>query len=1024
MLQRIASLLRIQPPVIVNRGKLWGSGADYPTIGDDGWQTGAIWCNTSGAAGSSFYVNEGSVTSCNFVAVDTAAGASAGAIGFDDDVTGPLIYIETDTPTNDSYTTPFIITGAYSSSADHALVVSATNTRPVSFLFDDGGDVFAGGDIRAGLFRLLLTVDQTNAVTINALRAQIKANNEVDITSPSAVTSPLTGYLELDGAGARHLDGHVACIRAALETGVGAHTVDINLCGFESTLTSSGTFVGAGYGAAYAANISGGTALWQYGLMIEAGAVLTAGIFIGAGPVTALNVGRVTGRVIDYTTATSIGEAAGGHLIRYGTSAVPIIWAPTTGDSDHSGLQMYVTAAPSSGLGMALVRVKVTLTGTTRATANAGQFWTKIACTNYTGHYLGGHPTGVSGIIECAGALREAASPYAVMAGVCGEVRPISTAGNVDVGGVICGLHAKIFGESSDVDTGDVVGVFVQAISGSAADIGILVQPHTGGAAWTIGLEFDSSYGPIATGISIGACATEAITTATQAVSIMTASLTNAGGGSELNALNFAWTTTSTYGADADYLRGSNTFAVEAFLAIGSAGTPVVVNAAGSHVGILTNVNITAALTADGDVVGGGYHVVTLSAIPTTDMGVLSPVTAYMQNTIVCDGSTEFFGVRAAIYTATGGESVAQNALEVAIIDKTTTRATVGDIKGIMLSMEIADDEGATQIIGICLEETGTVPVKKGIHYRAGTFTVGIDFDDYCTTAIDIGTCTTGITLTGTTTTGIAIASGVTAAISITTNSTGSAAIRPIIDINWVTATDTGTAADPVYGDRTANYGIEACISVGDSTTPATVTATGSHVGFLTNLTLSGTLAQYDLFGGVVAICTVATAQTSVTDGIVSAVTGYIRHDGASGAQVVKTIFEAVRGVVYTASGDESVRQAAIVANIKDFGAHANAEEIAGLAMEFHIAARHGSGRASAIFIQSVNCAVDMDAVIELDAGNESKFTNFIKGTTTGSTCFVVNTSSSLEGETLQHVIVVEIDGDTGYIPVMAGVPT
>ena len=297
MKDRVLSLLRMRHPVLTDRGLLFGSGPDYPTIGADGWQTGAIWLNTTGAAGSSLYVNEGSVTSANFVPVDTAAGASAGAIAFDDNVTGPLISIETDTPTNDSYTTPFIITGAYSSSADNALVVTATNNRPVSFLFDDGGDVFvAPADIRAGLFRLLLTVNQTAAVTINALRAQIKANNTVGITNAGAVVAPLTGYLELDGVGARTLNGHVACVRAALETGAGDHTVSLNLCGFESTLNSSGTFVGGGYTAAFAANISSGTSLWQHGLKIEAASCLV-GVTIGA-VATGIAVGACTAGIV------------------------------------------------------------------------------------------------------------------------------------------------------------------------------------------------------------------------------------------------------------------------------------------------------------------------------------------------------------------------------------------------------------------------------------------------------------------------------------------------------------------------------------------------------------------------------------------------------------------------------------------------------------------------------------------------------------------------------------------------------
>ena len=67
MLQRVCSLLRMVPPVIDNRGLLWGSGSVVPTDGTDGWQTGALYQKTDGGDGTALFVNEGSVTSCAFV---------------------------------------------------------------------------------------------------------------------------------------------------------------------------------------------------------------------------------------------------------------------------------------------------------------------------------------------------------------------------------------------------------------------------------------------------------------------------------------------------------------------------------------------------------------------------------------------------------------------------------------------------------------------------------------------------------------------------------------------------------------------------------------------------------------------------------------------------------------------------------------------------------------------------------------------------------------------------------------------
>jgi len=746
MKDRVTSLIRMQAPVVYNRGKLWGSGADYPENGTDGWQTGAIWQNTSGAAGSSLYVNEGSVTNCTFVAVDTSLGASAGAIAFDDDVTGPLIYIETDDPTHDSYTTPFIITGEYSSEADHALVLSATNTRPVTFLFEDSGDVLGGADYRAGLFRILLTVDQTAGITLNALRAQIKALDLVDITSPNAVVAPFTGYWEFAGTGARHLDGHIACLRAALEEGAsGTTTIDINLCGVEATLNSTRTYAGSGYLAAYAANISSGTSKWQYGLYLEDAAVLTTGVRIGTTATgidigactTAINVsGQASTRILQYATVTDVGEAAGGHLIQYGASAAaPIIWQPTSLDSDHSGIQMYVrSVSPTSGLGMAAVRVKIELTGTTAATANAGQFWTKIACDNYTGHYLGGHPTGLSGIIEIAGTKREATSPYAVMAGVCGEVRPITATGNVDVGGVICGLHAKIFGVSSDVDVGDVVGLFVQAISNSAADIGILVQPHTGGAAWTTGLEFDSSYGPIDNGIVFtGMIGTRILDyqTATEIDEPEVGHLIQYG----TLAVPIIWTPTLTCsGLDMNITStgleaGGFGLAAVRVKVVLTGTTKITVNAGQFWTKI-------ACTDYTGDYLGG--H-------PTGLSGII-----------------ELAGTER---SAAGGYAVMAGVVgEVRPITCTTTNlGSEGKICGLHAKVFAVAGEvsGTGDIVGVLVQTIGTGAADIGILVQphvSSAWTVGLEFDSRLgaiTTAIDIGDVTTGIDFTGTVTSGI-----------------------------------------------------------------------------------------------------------------------------------------------------------------------------------------------------------------------------------------------------------------------------
>lgn len=212
--------------------------------------------------------------------------------------------------------------------------------------------------------------------------------------------------------------------------------------------------------------------------------------------------GLISDQVIDYTTATSVGETTDAHLIRYGTSATPIIYTPTSGGS-HSGIQMHITAADApTGLSLAAVRAYVTYTGTAKATAYGGLFWVNLNTTSYTGDYIGGTPAGVQGVIQCEGTVA-AANAHAWYCGVAGEVRPLGTITKV---GVISGLRAVLNCNNSTVVAGVVAGVHVGAYGGTV-DTGILVLPHVS-STFTIGLHLDSQYGTITTGIDVGACTT------------------------------------------------------------------------------------------------------------------------------------------------------------------------------------------------------------------------------------------------------------------------------------------------------------------------------------------------------------------------------------------------------------------------------------------------------------------------------------------------------------------------------------
>lgn len=69
MLARVAHLLKMQPPIQETNGLLFASGNTVPTDGTSGYAPSCFFQHTDGAAGTMWYVNEGSVTSSSFQAV-------------------------------------------------------------------------------------------------------------------------------------------------------------------------------------------------------------------------------------------------------------------------------------------------------------------------------------------------------------------------------------------------------------------------------------------------------------------------------------------------------------------------------------------------------------------------------------------------------------------------------------------------------------------------------------------------------------------------------------------------------------------------------------------------------------------------------------------------------------------------------------------------------------------------------------------------------------------------------------------
>jgi len=72
VISRIASLLRMQVPDPTEGGLLLAHGASVPADATYGYKTGCIFIHTDGGNGTSLYVNEGTLASCNFNALEGA----------------------------------------------------------------------------------------------------------------------------------------------------------------------------------------------------------------------------------------------------------------------------------------------------------------------------------------------------------------------------------------------------------------------------------------------------------------------------------------------------------------------------------------------------------------------------------------------------------------------------------------------------------------------------------------------------------------------------------------------------------------------------------------------------------------------------------------------------------------------------------------------------------------------------------------------------------------------------------------
>ena len=692
------------------------------------------------------------------------------------------------------------------------------------------------------------------------------------------------------------------------------------------------------------------------------------GIAITGTTVTGLSITGVAS-----TAALAISGATGGKI----TSTV------TAETASDPGRQVYLqrthTGTLGSGKGLTGIEVRSTFNGAAAAASSevkGGEFKARHTGSNT---YNVGTFKGVVGNCDSKSGAKTITSAWAVEGQIdCGTGSTITTAAGVRVA----------YNEDGTVT--NAYGVFVDGTS-----------------VWNVGVKITDS--KTVTGIDVGAC-----TTGINLTGAMTDGLIIGGACSD-NGIEISGActgsaieiVTGTFGiglnVNADGTTGiavANTF---------SGVTMVSLAGAASGDGILISGACADAIHISGTNTATGVHISGDQVI-----GILFDVDAAATDGLkiaVDDGITLTTGIN---IDRSGTTGVCTTAISIDTDGVTGIEIAAGFTGTTMLSLAGTASDGIN-ISGICAD---------GIHISAAATTTGLNVSADCVTGITIGAQTTaGITI-GATATGIGLAACTTAGLAFGSTCTmlangtltGAAAgtTRPGMDFNWTSATTYGAGGDPILGSNA----VEGFLQIGDPTTACQYTGLGSKVGIYINADVAvADLATHTLVGGIVSRVTVEKNQATA-NATICGITSYIRNVGDEDTRVFQAQEFAIRGVIYTADDDETLRQTAIHAAIIDLSTvHANAHNQIGLeiTLNLHTGTHGGGGESHAIYLDSEETTfVRNTSCIHVNDDNYTYFADFDADGDCGG--YPAHKTTAVAGD--QHgFIKVAVDGTARYIP-------
>lgn len=453
MIGRITSLLRNKVSHKDDGGILFDSGATVPTDATAGYRTGCIFQHTDGGTGTAFYINEGSVTSCDFEAVAGLTAAQEALLSATAGTVSASKAVIVDASSN--------ITGFGTIGCGAITATSLSTSLATAITFTVSGAVITDAAASVTIYG-----GNTNADSLILQGASTQATQKITIVGGTGTT--VTGALS--STGALTAASIVCTAGATFGGGYGATGATISTAGvgqFNGALTTDGILTAAGVVTSAIVQINDNVALNFEGVASD----------IDGLQITCDNAGdalvSVTAGKLTLTTSDSDITTASVLTLTSTTAGIVINGAEAIGIS-------ILTSTPTDGINIAAACANAIVIAGANTVSGIDISGDCVTAIKIAAQTTSGITIASSGIgIEMNGTYNNCLRlTNALAASAQTTVRVLDTYSKVD------GYHTSVMGAALYVPaggtgTGAVIGVYGEAnIQGTV----------TGAATWSFGV--------------------------------------------------------------------------------------------------------------------------------------------------------------------------------------------------------------------------------------------------------------------------------------------------------------------------------------------------------------------------------------------------------------------------------------------------------------------------------------------------------------------------------------------------------